>query len=207
MAGMNEEKDLLQRVANGDTQAFRRVYDHFYLPVFRFAWRFTDQYQAAEDIATESFLKLWEKRKGFEEWNKMKSFLFTTVRNACLNYLRDEKRHAAHQDKLRIMTPDAAYDLAQHPVAERVYDYMEEEIGRLPEKMKSILFLQLRGLNNEEIAVKLGLAEKTVRNLKVQALKMLRIRLLNKELFALFLCTLLVSHHIALPACSLIAKW
>lgn len=189
---MYKEEELLQQMGEGDTNAFRLVYDHFYLPVFRFARKFTDHHQAAEDIATDSFLKLWEKRTGFTEWSKMKSFLFTTVRNACINYLRDEKRHAAHHDQLlRSTTLNTEYDLTQHPVAERVYAYMEEEISRLPEKMKAILLLQLSGHSNDEIAGKMGLAEKTVRNLKVEALKTLRIALLNKESFSLLLFTLL----------------
>lgn len=190
------ENELLQQLAKGDANAFRVVYDHFYLPVFRFAQQFTKHHQTAEDIATDSFLKLWEKRSGFTEWNKVKSFLFTTVRNACLNYLRDTKRHEQHHDQLRqITTLETEYDLTHHPVAERMYAYLEEEISRLPEKLKNILLLQLQGHTNTEIAAKMGLAEKTVRNLKVDAIKALRIALLMKDSpsllpFALLLLTM-----------------
>lgn len=191
---IQSDDDLVQQVAAGDVDAFRLVYDHFYLPVFRFARKYTGHHQVAEDITTDSFLKLWEQRAGFSEWAKLKSFLFTTVRNACINWLRDEKRHASHRQRLlRIMdvNPEMDYELTRHPVAERVFHYLEDEINRLPEKMKTILLLQLNGYSNQEIAMKIGLAEKSVRNLKVEALKTLRVGLLKKGDFALLLFTFL----------------
>ncbi|HEY8388477.1 MAG TPA: sigma-70 family RNA polymerase sigma factor [Parasegetibacter sp.] len=160
--------------------------------IFRFALKFTDHHQAAEDIATEILLKVWENRSGFTEWNKLKSFLFTSVRNASINYLRDEKRHAAHHDQiLRETTPEYIHEIMHHPVSEQVFAQIEDLIRLLPEKMKSVLILQLHGLSNNEIALKMGLAEKTVRNLKVEALKMLRIEILNKESFSLLFFTVL----------------
>jgi DNA-directed RNA polymerase specialized sigma24 family protein len=41
-------------------------------------------------------MKVQNGRTGFSAWDTMKTFLFKTARNACLDWLRDEKRHAAH---------------------------------------------------------------------------------------------------------------
>lgn len=144
--------------------------------------------QAAEDITTETFLKIWDKKINFESVPKLQSFLFTTVRNACRNWLRDEKRHADDHQKLAfILEQQTEMEFMANDITEKVYVYLQDEINKLPLKSRSIIRLQLLGLKNEQIANELGMSEKTVRNLKSDALKFLRIALLNDEFYLMFL--------------------
>lgn len=183
-----DPNELLQRFAAGDENAFRFIYDEYYLNIFRFAKKFVVNRQASEDITTDIFLKLWEKRTGFEEMNSLKSFLFTSVKNACLNYLRDEKRHAiTHGQLIEVLAFKSESDLIPEAITEKVYQFLEAEILQLPEKMKKIVQLHLQGMKNAEIALEVGIAEKTVRNLKAEAVKLLKIALLKNELLLILL--------------------
>jgi RNA polymerase sigma-70 factor (ECF subfamily) len=182
------ESDLVYRLAHDDRQAFEILYQQYFLSVFRFANRFVNDRAAAEDITTESFVKLWNKRNDFDVNEKLKSFLFVATKNACLNYLRGEKRLAHNQQQLEAaLALETENNFAQHPVTENVYQYLYEEIEKLPPKMKTILQLHLQGLSNDEISAQMNIAEKTVRNLKVEAIKLLRIAILKRDLSLLAL--------------------
>jgi RNA polymerase sigma factor (sigma-70 family) len=182
-------------LATGDKHSFETLYRHRYLPVFHFIKRFVVDQQAAEDITTDTFLKVWKKRKDFAGLKKLDAFLFTVARRSSLNYLRDEKRHGLKNRLLYAAgAPAEQPDLAEQEVAVRVYEYIYEEIGKLPEKMQTVLRLHLEGVKNAAIAEQLGLAEKTVRNLKAEAIKTLRLRLSHTE-FALLQLLLLAVHH------------
>ena len=183
-----DEKDLLRLFALDNSKAFEAIYKRYYLSVFRFAKNMLPDSQAAEDITTETFLKIWDKKINFESVPKLQSFLFTTVRNACRNWLRDEKRHADDHQKLAfILEQQTEMEFMANDITEKVYVYLQDEINKLPLKSRSIIRLQLLGLKNEQIANELGMSEKTVRNLKSDALKFLRIALLNDEFYLMFL--------------------
>ncbi|MEO7984762.1 MAG: sigma-70 family RNA polymerase sigma factor [Bacteroidota bacterium] len=183
-----DEKELLRLFAGGDSKAYEAVYKRYYLSVFRFAKNMLPDRQAAEDITTETFLKIWDKKKDFESVPKLQSFLFATVRNACRNWIRDEKRHAADHQKLAgILEEKTEMEFITSDITEKVYIYLQDEINKLPLKSRSILRLQLQGLKNKQIASELGMAEKTVRNLKTETIKLLRIALLKDEFYLLFL--------------------
>lgn len=180
--------DLLALVAAGDWASYEKLYNTYYLGVFRFAMKFLENRQAAEDITTEAFIKLWNTRDDLAAIRNIPSFLFTIVRNACLNHLRDLKRHAAHHSRiLDSLSGQSEEGLRQHEIAEEVFRYLDNEIKKLPPRQQAILRCHLEGMKQEEISHQLGIAIKTVRNLKSEAVKTLRIALGKKDLFALFL--------------------
>ena len=179
-------------LAAGNVKVYEALYNEHYLSVFRFAKKIVSDRQAAEDITTDVFVKMWDKRTDFESGLKLQSFLFTATRNACLNFLRDEKRHASdHQYLLSNLEQHEEKDFSVHPITEDVYAYLQEEIEKLPGKMKSILQLHLRGLKNDEIALELSIAEKTVRNLKSEAVKQLKLAVIKRGFLYLFFLTIL----------------
>lgn len=180
----DRESELARLIADGDTVAFRQLYDLYYPGVFRFATRFLEDRQAAEDITTESFIWLWTSRAELPAIRSISSFLFTAVRNACLNYIRDHKRHAAHHSLLQAQTAEAIHP---HEVTTEAFRLLEAEISKLTAQQCAVLRLYLEGRKPVEISEQLGIAEKTVRNLKSDAVKALRISLGGKELLTLFL--------------------
>lgn len=181
------EPELLRRVAGGSAEAFEIIYKRYYFSVFLYARHFVKDVAAAEDIATETFLKFWSKRQEFEGSERLRSFFFVATKHACLNYLRGEERALRRADEQRRLVEGGEEDFEVHEVREQMYEYLYEEINRLPERMKGVLRLQLEGLSNSEIGVRMGISEKTVRNLKVEGLKMLRVVVLRNGLMGLFI--------------------
>ena len=72
-------------------QAFKNLFDEFYQALCVFASTYLKDDALAADIVQEGFVKFWSKREGFDNYFKVKSFLYTMVRNDCLNYIRDHK--------------------------------------------------------------------------------------------------------------------
>jgi RNA polymerase sigma-70 factor (ECF subfamily) len=180
------EQELLQLVATGDTQAYKEIYNRYYPGVFRFALQFVDNRQAAEDSTTETFLKLWQMREQVTAIRSLSSFLFTAIRNTCLTYLRNDRRHAIHHDRIAALSAAPEQELRQHEITESLFLYLEAEVNKLSPQQREVLRLHLQGMKHEEISRTLGVTEKTVRNLKSEAVKKLRLAFVEKELFGLF---------------------
>ncbi len=85
------------RLRTGDERAFRQVMDRYFLIITHFSLRIVANRAAAEDIAEETFIKLWQGRGKVTNFQSVKAFLFITAKNACLNELRSEKNLARRE--------------------------------------------------------------------------------------------------------------
>lgn len=180
-----DEIQLIRNLSLGDRRAFEVVYNQYFIRIYNFSLRFVGDRQAAEDVTLETFVKLWDKRADLADGSKLGAYLFTISRNASLNYLRDEQKRSLQHNELALLTPaTSTFEEFADPRSE-IYRRLYLEIERLPGKMAAVMRLSLKGLKNGEIAAEMGLAEKTVRNLKAEAVKQLKTVLLKKELLLL----------------------
>ena len=89
---VNESMDdhiTYEAIKNGDIKAFELLFREFYPSMCVIAMRFVANQDAAEDIAQEAFIKLWEKRTAYEDIPSLKTFLYVSVKNLCLNHIRN----------------------------------------------------------------------------------------------------------------------
>ena len=165
----------------GDEKAFRILFDEFYVALCLFAVRFMEDREAAADIVQEAFLKYWDRHADFDNYYKIKSFLYVVVRHACLNLLRTK------QVKLEI-TEDIAMDsdefFQDQVMEEEAYRVFYRAIEHLPPQMRSVIKYVLEGLKNAEVAQKMGVSENAVHAYKKEAYKRLKDTL--KEHYYLF---------------------
>jgi RNA polymerase sigma-70 factor (family 1) len=180
----------VRQLHNGERPAFDALYRDQYIRVFYTAKRFVPDTQAAEDLATETFLKLWERLADFDNLAAMRSFLYLTVRNACINHLRTEGRMTArHQQLIRLLEQGDRESADNRQLMADLYTHIYEEIEKLSPRLKQVFLLSyIDGLSNEEIAARLRINNQSVRNDKTRALKQLRLSLAGREgLLLLFL--------------------
>jgi len=180
----------LRRLHTGDKSAFEALYRDQYIAVFYTAKRFVPDIQAAEDLATETFLKLWERLGDFNSMAAIRSFLFVTVKNACLNHLRAEERmNTRHLRLIQLLEQEDDQSLANQQLMADIYAHVYAEVEKLSPRLKEVFILSyIDGLSNEEIAARLHINNQSVRNDKARALKQLRLTLTSREgLLVLFL--------------------
>lgn len=142
-----------------------------------FALHYVADHQAVEDIVQEAFVKLWQK-----EAKTPQAFLFTAVRNACIDQLRRQKNTS---DAIELLSlPIHTDEEEQRAFREaKLWQIIEE----LPEQCRKIFLMNKRdGLRYKEIAEELGLSERTVEHQIAKAMNRLRGKR-NELLFVLSL--------------------
>jgi RNA polymerase sigma-70 factor (ECF subfamily) len=194
----DNESHLLADISQGSKRAFEIVYDRYYIGIFYFARRWVRDEKVAEDITVDTFLKLWERFSSFTSLSHVQSFLHVTAKNACLNHLRSRSRRLAHhRDLAYILALEQQVGPVEQDITAQIYDHIHKEIERLPPQVRRVFQLSyIDGLSNQAIAEQLQINNQSVRNHKTNALKYLRMALLEKDLYKLciFFC-LFLSHY------------
>lgn len=186
---------LIIEFNKGTGRAFSAVYERLYPGIYYFAKKFVVAEDAA-DIAADVFFKLFESKKRFESFDNIKAWLIICVRNACLNKLAGQKyRHVAHKEiayQLAHENPDWQDETEQREIRNAYLKRIYAAVDDLSEQKRTIFRMAfIEGLKNPEIAEKLGVSERQIRNIKSRLLLFLREALKEKGVAAaLFVCFL-----------------
>ena len=171
-----------ETIKNGDNKAFELLFREFYPSMCVVAMRFVADQDAAEDIAQEAFIKLWEKRTAYEDIPSLKTFLYVSVKNLCFNHIRNKK------DTIDYTSPEAQNKEAVFKdflIEEEAYRIIEDAVNALPPKSQKIIKMHLDGKQNKEIAETLNISVNSVKTLKYNALSSLKLSL--KDYFYLLI--------------------
>lgn len=180
------ESYIVGELQNGNKKAFKIFYLKYYKLFRSFADNFDLSSDVLDDVVQESFIKYWERCEQYESIEMIKGFLYSTVRNQCINQIKHKQVKLKHVDtKLKEMsTHEFFYDKL---IKEEVHAELYEQIELLGEKAKQVLYLSLKGLKNEEIATHLEIGAETVKTHKKRAYKILRSRLKSLRLIISYL--------------------
>lgn len=159
------QENIIKYIKRGDRKAFRQVFDHFFNALAAFGYKYVNDVEVAEDMAQEAFISFWESRESFEHIAAVKSFLYTSVRNKCLNFLKHENVKKKHEPGLKYLLESDQY-FANHVIEEEVFNELFVQIRDLPKALQEIMLLALNGLKNAEIAEELGISINTVKTQK-----------------------------------------
>src|ERR1700753_4302532 len=92
MIAFNEITDLQTRLArNEDQLAYKELFTSFYNSLFHFAFSLVKSKQPAEEIVSDVFIRIWEKRKELEKIKNLRLYLYVATRNTALNFLEKKK--------------------------------------------------------------------------------------------------------------------
>ncbi len=142
---------------------FRRMY----LPLGMYALRIVDDAQSAEDIVEDAFMKAWQQIEEGKEFDDFKAYMYRSVRNGCISFIRGRKETVGIE-----FIPEAdeeSVDTSERDA--RIWKAIDE----LPEKCREVFLLSKRaGLSNDEIAERMGISVKTVKNQMTKAFARLR---------------------------------
>ena len=182
----DDQQDLLAAFHRGERAALHTVYQLFIPELVVFAKALTTHTQAAEDIATDCFITAYHKTGDFSTLGKLKTFLFTSARNAAINFVKEQQRHQAIHNDLGRSNPYFAEDPERTYLRIEAAQLIVAEIEKLPSQCAAIVRRSVvDGKLAEEIAQELNLAYKTVVNQRAIGLKLLRMSLLKNKLLSL----------------------
>jgi len=181
MRSLPSSNDLIISLQKGGPDALQSLLKQFYSPLCLFAERLLKDKAASEDIVGESFIKLWNKRADFESLQNIKAFMYITVRNACLNYIKRVQRDSVMKSGFSnyLSTEHEEFALNEMIRAE-VLQEIYVAIEALPSRCKKVFKLcYVEGLSNSDVAERFSISVNTVKNHKVKALGLLRLKFLN----------------------------
>ena len=89
--------EFIDQINRKQMPAFRELFGTFYRYLVLYALRYVKQQEVAEDVVQEVFIAIWESDKKYNSYHGFRAFLYDSVKNRCLNYLKHqevERRHA-----------------------------------------------------------------------------------------------------------------
>jgi len=180
------ENNIINGLKKGDAKVFAWMYKLYYNRLLYFAKQLIADEQEAQDIISGVFIKLWHKRADFGSMPSVRAFLYVAVRNACFDFLKYSKRLAARQKDFQYWAEDKEEEVLHLMLKAELLQEIVAEIEKLPPQYQAVCKLSFfEGLANDEIAEKLELSVKTVRNIKAMAVKEIKTVFLQRKLFLL----------------------
>ena len=172
----------------GDEWAFRQVFEHFYPALLGFARKLTGSQEEAEDISLSAFQGLFKRCHLFNTYDNIKAFLYISVRNGSLNYLKSQKRTNDMQKQfVRRMENDISLQY-EYEIKQEILESISNAIEHLPEECRKIFKLLIyKELTPAEVAEMLQISVSTVYNQKSRALQALRIMLSENSMATILL--------------------
>lgn len=177
--------ELVRAYKERNNKAFAMLFDELHSDLFYFTLSLVKEDQVAEDIVSETFIKLWNHQGEFEDDQKLKSFMLVTARNASLNHIKRQKRQTDQEKAFQyLIAGDHAELFSTEEIRAQVIKALYEEIENLPPKCKDITkMIFFERLSISEIAFNMGISEKTVRAQKDRARELLKAAIYKKGIF------------------------
>lgn len=175
------EETIWKKIQQKKIETFERYYQEHYKSFFLMAFKYLKDSSQAEEIVNDVFLKIWEDGSKITIETSLKSYLYRSIINRCINMIHKNKKEKLIRVELNSL-PEEGYELKLIEETElRVQLYAA--IDKLPDQCKRIFEMsRFEGLKQQEIADKLGISIKTVKNHITLALKQL-----NKSIYPFLL--------------------
>lgn len=180
----NIDHELLRLVKNNDEEYLKEIFRLFYSGLCSYATTFVKVPDLAEEIVQETFIKLWETRALMKVEISIKAYIFRSVHNNCINYLknsevlrRQSKRmteEIIYHNKVALgnFSPAILDDL----ISEELEIKLHNTLNELPPQARKIFMMsRFDQLSYDEIAADLGISVNTVKTQMKRVLAKLRI--------------------------------
>lgn len=177
------ESELVQAAQSGDQNAFGKLVEANQGRIYQLCYRMTGNPEDAADLTQDAFLNAWRSLSGFGGQSAFSTWLYRLAANACIDFLRREKRRGAlsmtleddREDDRQADVPDERFSPQQALEREETRRAVREGLAALsPEHREILLLREIEGLSYHEIGQRLDLEEGTVKSRIARARMALR---------------------------------
>lgn len=184
-----KQHKIIEQIKKSDLNAFQYLFQNYYSGLLNFALRFVRERPIAEEIVDDLFIHLWEIRKKIQIRDNIEAYLYRSVYNRCISYIRNKNKQANLTSEIAVSIENKLYSIPEtssSPLNQIMNKELQKQLNKalneLPDKCKEIFILSREyGLKYEEIAEKLKISKNTVKTQLKIALKRLRKSLKNLE--------------------------
>jgi RNA polymerase sigma-70 factor (ECF subfamily) len=169
---------------------FDILFRKYHRRLLLYTLKFVESESDALDIVQNIFVAIWENGKYTQNEELVQAYLFSAVKNNCLNYLKHQKivKKFENETSIRLKEMEAVhYQSGEKSLIEREnLKQINDAIDSLADIYKEVIFLsRFEGLKNQEIAEKLNIPVRTVETRIFRALSALKEKISRKSLFIL----------------------
>jgi RNA polymerase sigma-70 factor (ECF subfamily) len=160
-----EQYHLIQ-LTQGNKESFVFLHRRYQSRIYRYCYQFVRNEEAAQEITSDVFVKIWEKRAGIRIEQAIAGLLFKITRDLSLSYLRKVARDAA----LRKAYIEDYFESLTNPIEDEIFireglQIANQAIASLPPKCRLVFRLRyFSGLSLQQIAEELNISTNTVQN-------------------------------------------
>lgn len=183
-----KEKHAFAALQKGKEEGLNFFYSAYSLPLMFFSLSIINNQPASQEIVSDAFLKLWQNRETVEEWKKVKHLLYRIVRNASIDYLRNQKRQTKNLEDFK-RNDSIEQSVLNKMIESETNHRLYQLLSTLPPRGRQIFqmfYFQEKSI--KEIASELNISVNTVKTQKQRALQILRN---NKSSFYVIIILLL----------------
>lgn len=180
---------LFTAIRQGDEKALEVLFLRYYRSLCRYAATIVKDEAEGQEIAADVFLALWEKRESVDVNVSLRQYLTAMTRHRALRKAQNKTGKPAAvpltEDMIREYEYSNSYSSALEDNTSEASAYINSFISKLPPKRRQIFRLnKIEGLSYTEIALRLGMSEKTVKNQVYRA--MLQLKEMSVVLFLIY---------------------
>jgi RNA polymerase sigma-70 factor (family 1) len=160
-------KELQQKIAlYEDLKAYEALYELLFDQLKNFCFSFVKSGEAAEEIVSDVFIKLWQIRNKLPEIGNLKVYLYTIAKNFCLNYIsRNFKNPVILLDEMDIEPVVTLGNPEELCISSDMLSKIHQSIRQLPPQCRLIFqMVKEDGMSYKEVAAILNISVLTVRN-------------------------------------------
>ena len=154
---------------------YKGLYNTFFTSLCLFSNRYLNDIERSKDVVQAVFIKIWVQDILFENELTVKTYLYTSVKNTCLDFLKSKENRIKQKlstVELRLLKSEAYFE--KEVVLEEVARIVDRSLETLPFKCKQIIKLSLKGFKNKQISEELEISINTVKTQKRIAYQRLR---------------------------------
>jgi len=173
---IENEKEWLHRIAQGDSAAFTFIFDRYQHKVFTFCYHILQSEVLAEEVVQEVMLKLWLQGYKAREIMHLDSWLKRVSRNRAIDLLRQQKSDQQRLDVLGTESKEEYLNFTEeHFLLQDARRLLEKGIQALPEQQRKVYeMIEKEDCTAEDVSKSLGLHVSTVHTHLKLARKFLR---------------------------------
>ncbi len=165
---------ILDGLKLGNPDAFKLLFDLYYVPLSTYALKYCDSFSLAEDIVQDLFIKIWNGKLYMDFEETIGPYLFKAIKNNTLQATKQKNKYQFVEIEAQVNTLiiDETIDIK---FIEEDKKKLYTEIEALPKKCKEIFkAIVLENLKYKEVASQHGISVNTVKTHYSRALKQLR---------------------------------
>ena len=179
-------ENIVSDFRDGHVAAFERIFHKLYARLCSFSLSYTRDNTVAEEIVGDSFLVVWNKREQFKDINGLKSYLYTTVKNASLDYLKK----SGEAIPIDINTPDSNKNMEFRMIEEETHSMLYSALDSLPAKCRRVFELScLDDVKYQDID-EMQISLNTVKSQRARAIQLLKDHFKGQSFYTLVLSAL-----------------